>query len=446
MSVSISYNGYSIPLPLGKFQFRELKDSARFSTDFAIPPGDVATAVAALEPDDKSFSISTTAGGFSRAFTLATNAVALVAEVEKVGSPLDSEGLQKLRFSVVIEKQDLTRAAGEAGFREYFVTADLNPNGLKVISIEGIVTSTGATGAETNYDNNIDTIANAFLTAFGGVYESPLEQKKFLRRNLDTLLSFRREYVQLAEEFNKLVAGVDTLDTQILFTKFVVVEETVNEKGNDDPNLKTYAIEWGATLHKSKSFSKSEVEENILGLVLKRLTSDFGESVILIGSNQISWSRTNLQAGARWLFRADQGGVTINFVETIIQDILFAQSEKLLNGRPFEGQMWSAGLSGKITQVVEHTTQDAPPEVPSPPVLAGGFPAGAKLVAESRQIVEGSTNVGRSVGSGGSEGRTTVDYTRTFTTVWNIHVPPEDVQIADVAGVVGDLERSIGLY
>lgn len=449
MSVVVTYNGYTLPLPLGKFTFRELKDSAQFSTDFAIDPADVATAIAALEPDDKAFTILTTIGSFSRSFTLATNAVALVVDIQKQGSGLDSQGRQKLRFSVNIEKQDLTRASGEDGFREYFVTADTNPIGLKVVTFEGLVTATGATGAESNFDTNIGGIETTFLTAFGGVYEAPLEQKRFLRRNLDTLLSFRREHVQLAEEVNVINSSdVESRDSEIHFMQWNIGRETENEKGNDDPNVRHYAVEWGAQLNIAKSFSVALAEQAILGLIIKRLKAQFGEDgVIPVGANSVKFSSTNRTAGGVYRFRANQGDVTIRYVETIIQDIQFARSEKVLNGRDFENQLWTPGMSGKITQIVEHKMQGVPAPIPPAPVIAGGFPDGTILVAESRQVVAGSTNIGRGeIGDGSNAAEQTIDYDRTFTTVWIIHTPPQNIELPTVTGVKGDRARSIGLY
>lgn len=449
MSVVITYNGYTLPIPLGKFTFRELKDSAQFSSEFAIDPANVSSAIDSLQPDDKAFTILTTIGSFSRSFTLATNAVALVVDVQKVGNALDSQGRQKLRFSVNIEKQDLTRASGEDGFREYFVTADTNVVGLKTVTFEGLVTAAGATGAESNFDTNIAGIESAFLTAFGGVYEDPDEQKRFLRRDLDTLLSFRRIHVQLAEAVNSLDAGdSETRDAQLHFTTWEITQETLNEKGNDDPNVREYSVTFGVLVNIAKTFDQTVAEQTILGLILKRLKSQFGEDgVIPIGTNQVRFSSTNRTAGGVYRFRANQGDVTVNFVETVILDVAFARGEKVLNGRDFEGQLWSPGLSGKITQIVLHKMQGTPPPVPPAPVLAGGFPDGTILVAETRQIVAGSTNVGRGdVGIGSNTGEQVVDYENTFTTVWIIHTPPQNIEIPTVTGVEGDRARSMGLY
>lgn len=449
MSVTITYNGYTIPLPLGKFTFRELKDSVQFSTAFAIDPADVATAISSLEVEDKAFSIVTSLGGFSRSFTTATNAVALVVDVQKEGSGLDSQGLQRLRFSVNIEKQDLTRASGEDGFREYFVTADTSVVGLKTLRFDGVVTATGGTGAESNYDTNIDSIASAFKTAYGGVYEEPRDSKRFLRRDTDTILQFTREYIQLAEEVNALDSGgSESRDDEVHFTSWLIERDHTNEKGNDDPNVREYTVEWGASLNISKSFSVGLAEQTILGLIIKRLKSQFGESgIIPHQNNRVRFSSTNRTAGGTYRFRANQGDVTVRYVETIIEDYQFARGEKLLSGNDFEGQLWTPGISGKITQVVEHKQQGTPPDIPPAPVIAGGFPNGTLLVAESRQIVSGSSIVGREdVGIGSSTADVVDDYEKTFTTVWIIHTPPESVEIPTVTGVKGDRARSVGLF
>lgn len=445
MSVAISYNGYSLPIQLGKVSFDRGYGRATFSAEFAIPASSVESAISTLKIWDQEFIINTDNWDFTA--NLSTNATALRSSVVKVGTTLDSRGRQRLRLTVIMDLW--ADRGGDGYFREWTATISTDEQGRSTVVIEGAVTKGGGSTAVENYNAGIAAKESGFLTIAGGTYETPAEVLAPIDRN-NAELRFRRTSVELLETVNLAdAAATETRNTNIIFTSWRIERSTVNEKGNDDPNVKLYRLTWGAKLKQGYGGVISVLEADIVALVIKRLKSQFSETgdLAIIGTDSIGYSSTGQEASASWILRVANSS-TVSYAESVEMPQELLTWLKVMDGNDNTVELYSPGIVTEINQIVSHVMENQQPPIPQPPMIAGDFGPGARLWL--KRVVPKyyePTRVGRSIGLGDNATAPALDYKLEYTATFVLRVPPQNTPTrAQVTGPKGDLSRSMQLF
>lgn len=444
MSVTITYNGYALPIQLGKINFHREYARCTFSTEFAIAPSGVAAAMDTLKIWDQTFSIVTS--NWSESFSITTNAVAIRSNVDKAGTTLDSRGRQRLRLTIIVELY--ADRAGDSGFREWSASCDTNEQGRRVVTVEGVVTGTNGATAKANFDSGIATRENAFLTLYGGTYEAPATVHNGLDRN-NNILHFRRTHAELLEVYNRTTSGgTDQRNTDLLFVSWNIQRATVNERGSADPGVRYYRVSWGARLKSGVSSPISALETELVAIVIKRLKSQFSETgtLAIVGEDTINYTSTQQEAAASWVFRVAQSP-TVSYREVLSAPFQLATTEKVMDGQDHTVEMHSAGALMEVHQDVTHVMEGALPPTPPPPVIAGDFAEGTELVLKSAVPSYTIDYIGRTLGHGDNASQQVVQHTLSWQAVWQVRKPPSNTPLRrEVSGLKGDKGRAFALF
>jgi hypothetical protein len=434
MAVSITYNSQALANQIGRLSFQRTKTQATLSVEFAPDASNVETVIAALQKWDKDLVISTT--GWSQTFKLndTSSAVAFVScrtAVDKTGSVLDSSGRKRLRFTAILELQDVD----DDGFMDWAASCEEDVQGRKTVTVTGLVTAKNSANAKTQFEADIATIEGAFLTLYGGTYEQPYTVHDGMDRYKGRF-QFARVHTQLLETVNQYSdtgsGDVENLDTDIRFVSWGIRRTTVMERGNDDAHVSFYSIRWGAVLAAGKTGIISQYDAGIRALVIKRLRDQFGDTgKLVLRNDDVDYSSTDQSCSANWIARV-VGGTTVSYSETIRMPLKLADYDKVMSGGDFDIEPYSPGMMGEIIQTVEHVSQDVVPPIPPAPLI-GGLAIGAKLVLLELDPEWGSVNLGRDDGGDGTNSvATAIDYSLKCIARYAIRKPPGFTPIESV--------------
>ena len=446
MTVSVTYNGTSPGTPAGKIRYSEAYDRAVFSGDFYMDPNDYAAKVDSLNEWDGILAI--TSGNWSRSFDVTSNAVALRSTLEKLGSPIDSGSLIKVRLTVIVER--IADNAGDFGWREWSANLAEDEQGAKTLTITALVTATAGATALENFDTRIASIQTGFLALHGLVLADMEEPATVFRDNdrFNNIVRVERRLVQLFEIANVADAGgSETKETTAIFTDWEVRLVTQEEQGHEDGPTKLYTCRWASLVALGTNITREDIEGRFAALVIKRLKTVFGEGtdLVLMGSAEVNISTTKGVIGATWVFRV-LGGTVVSFVEELEVDITVMQFIKNHSGIDFEGEFFSPGIQGVIIQTVTVVEQNGLPDTPGAPILLG-FGAGVGLGLLRAQVRKGVVNVGREIGLGSNVTVAAQDTAVVFRYTWGLRRPPSNSPLENVvSGVRGDPNRALRLF
>lgn len=410
---TVTYNGLALPQQLGKIAYTQSDRQATFSTEFAISPGSAQSSMQTWREWDQEFSIS---GTWSETYKLndtGSGAIAFTAartSCEKVGSNLDSEGRQRVRFSIVMDLQ----TTGASFFREYFVGEDINEQGARKVSISGEVTGDSTTSATAKFNAGIAAIEATWLSLFGGTYETPRTILSDVDRH-NGILRFNRTHVELIDPNNI----PSSRDSTIIFPIWSItrLRDLTKGTGGDDTYETIYRCKWAATLEKDKSGFISQYDGAIREHVLSRLISIFGEDLpLILLTDEIDYNRTQQTASGNWSISTTDGD-TVAYKETISVRGKLLDWEKIHDGEAFTGALFTAGAELDVVQDVTHVTRRTLPPTPGKPIISG-FGGGVPLALLTFQA--DYEDDFRSEVVGGSTGQTEADTLET-TLTWSGH-------------------------
>jgi hypothetical protein len=422
VSVSITYNGQALTNQISRVSFQVDKAQAVFSCEFAPDAGNVETAIVALKKWDKEFVISSI--GWSQTFKLNSTASAIAyvtcrTAVEKASSVLDSRGRKRLRFTAIMELQSVD----DAGFRDWAADCDTDAQGRKVITVQGVVTGSGATTAKANFESGIAAIEGAFITLYGGTYEKPVTKAIGLDRYTGRH-AFSRTHVQLLEINNVRSGGSETRDVDIIFPTFSIRRTTQLERGSNHPHVKLYAVRWSATLSVGKTGAIALHDSTIRAFLLARINSQFGnDRSLTLVQDDIDYSSSEQSVSSTWVVRA-AGGDTIRYRERLKVPMKLADYDKVMDGMDATIEAYSAGMTIEVIQEVEHVTQNSVPPIPPAPMIGGMF-AGAKLVLLEAVPDWGKSIAGISTGDGSDTAGEIEDRSLAWTARYAVRKAPE---------------------
>jgi hypothetical protein len=415
VTVAITYNSQALTNQISRVSFQVDKAQAVFSCEFAPAASDVETAIVALKKWDKEFVISST--GWSQTFKLnnTSGAIAYVTcrtAVEKVGSVLDSRGRKRLRFTAIMELQSVD----DAGFRDWAADCDTDAQGRKVITVQGVVTGSGATTAKANFESGIAAIEGAFITLYGGTYEKPVTKAIGLDRHTGRH-HFSRTHVQLLEINNVRSGGSETRDVDIIFPTFSIRRSKQLERGSGHAPVTLYAVRWSATLSVGKTGIIALYDTTIRALLIARINSQF------MIQDDIDYSSSEQSVASTWVVRA-AGSETIRYQEQLEAVGKVADYDQVMDGLDNSIEAYSAGMIIEIVQTVEHVTQNTAPPIPPAPII-GGLIAGAKLVLLEFHPKWSSIKRGISTGNGSDVAEEVSDTLLQWTARWVARKKPE---------------------
>lgn len=440
MAVSISYNSQSLSPQLGKVRFSEAYDRVTFSGQFAVAPGSLGGVLDALNKWDKALNI--TSAGFTRNYSISTNAVAIRTVAEKVGSALDSTGNFRVAFTAIVERR--ADASGDNGWREWSATCAETEQGVKVLTVSALVTADSGGQALANAEADIDTQAAGFMSLFS-LTAAELEEPTTTLQDLDrhnNIVRITKTWAELFEAVNQATDGdTESRNANLVFTRWEIEEQVQEERGSAiDVPVRFYNLRWGCLFKKGFSLDSATIEGALLAIVVKRLLSQFGEvsDPVLVGSSAIRISSTLNSASASWTFRVAGAGLLFHS-EVLELDMALTQFVKVHDGEDFTGEIVSAGAQGVIVQNVTVIEQDAPPGIPAAPLLAG-FGEGLQLVLAHVNVQRASQTAGRTVGLAASSARSALDNSAVFRLTWHLRKQPQNSPLANrVTGVRGQI-------
>jgi hypothetical protein len=302
-----------------------------------------------------------------------------------------------------------------------------------------------------NYDAQASTNIAPFIAAVGLVasdFEDPSVVKNEVdRHNHITLVT--STYVQLYETVSKLSSGdAESKDTSTVFVDWDIEKITQEERGHDQGQVKLLRVKWGARAKISSGLTSDDIEADFLGLVLKRLQTQMGETdePSLVGNSTVRISSTRQVVSGDWTFRISADSGIVSFIETTTLRLDVAQSEKYTDGQDFTSDMYSPGLIGTLVQEVTVTQEDAVPDLPPAPVISGFNGARASLMTLEEIRIDGK--LGREVGQGSYKTRADVDQQQArFIATYAIVRPPDNSPIGKkVVGVKADSNRAIDFF
>lgn len=450
MSISISYNGQSLTPTLGKIRYSETVDKATFQVDFYTAASGLAALLDALNDWDQDLSI--TSGDFTRSYSVDSNtAVAIRTTAAKAGHMMDATDGSKVRvtFTAIVER--IADTSGDNYWREWSCTVAENEQGANVLTMKALVTAGGGNSAQDNYDAQASTRVGVFMTALGlssSDFEDPNTTYEEIDRHQHITL-VTSTYVQLYETVSKIDSGdSESKDTSTVFVDWDIDEITQEERGHDQGQVKLYRVRWGARVKLSASLTKSQIEADFLGIVIKRLQTQFGETSTptLIGNSQVSISSTKQIVRGDWQFRVSADGGLISFIETVTLRLSVAFFDKYTDGKDFTGDLASPGLMGTLIQEVTVTQEDATPDLPPAPVLTGF--GGARLGLVELEEIRGEGRDGRDIGQGSYKTRAAVEnHQARFIATYEITREPENSPLGGkVSGVKSDPNRAVDLF
>lgn len=178
MSVSVTYNGYTLPNQIGKFNLSQDYDRMTFGTNFLVTSSTVSGLVAACSAAESAISekwedlVVVFDGNPEYSFSHSANTgFNGFAKISKVGGNLDTELAREYSFSFTCDLPSDKSGLGGRRYFSYSVTFSANRQRSVSFNFEYTATASPLKGSKENFDDNSEGLANIVLTSLGGSYD-----------------------------------------------------------------------------------------------------------------------------------------------------------------------------------------------------------------------------------------------------------------------------------
>lgn len=421
-AVTASYNGVALPV-LGKVSITG--DERVITYSFDTWGSNITASFAALREWDKGFSL--VSEGNSAAYALSSNAVSLRPSISKLGSPMDAANVKRYRFSVQVNLRNTIE--GIDGVREWNVSESTDEQGRVSLTIRAEVTAQDANTAVTNLDAAapaIEALAYAALGVSSLTFEEPRTEILNLDRynEIATLSRARTMLLFPNNELNDAGTSEQRDDT-LIFPIWSITRVRGAEVGRPDMDVRFYDVSWQCRLAYDKPIDPNppttdgfitEQEENIRGIIIKRLKTIFGEGLsgaqtgqepLVIETDSITFDQTGMTASSVWRVRVNSG--LLEYVETIGIDYQYANHDKITDGNAFTMARKTVGTVAFVSQQVNAKRSDLQGVQVLPPTIsiAGTSSLALDIISSSARVTPMYNPYRSGVGSSRtSEGQT----------------------------------------
>uniref|UniRef100_A0A6H1ZEP4 Uncharacterized protein n=1 Tax=viral metagenome TaxID=1070528 RepID=A0A6H1ZEP4_9ZZZZ len=257
LTLSVTYNSYTIPGSYNNFSFSESYESLSMSFDFAVAHASAAAAETALRIYNADLTVSF-GGSAMYSYKHSDNTGLLTRPtLRKISNVTENDTLRFYNFSISCQLP-----ANKTSYnyrREGKISTSYDSSRRRSISFSGVYTSGGANTALQNYTAYAKTWANTFLTAFGGTFELVSESPNIEQEN--KILNFSLVYREiLAKQSEANLNESAIVDANCNYAVNLVQKTGISPDYEQIP-LTTVSVTYSARIDSELITSETDVED-----------------------------------------------------------------------------------------------------------------------------------------------------------------------------------------